>query len=126
MKSVTSCTRITHRAILMCLIAGSGLFPAVLAEVTEGPDPAFSDSGQSLGNATTRAVAAGSPDLTNAINTELGKYDNLQDFVGLSYDEWAMPSVCPRRRSLKSFSHMDSSRPHSASPQYAITTFNAL
>jgi hypothetical protein len=36
-----------------------------------------------------RTAAAGSPDLANAINTELAKYNNLQDFVGLSYDEWA-------------------------------------
>jgi hypothetical protein len=37
----------------------------------------------------TRLADAGSPALSSAINTELDKYDNLQDFVGLSFDEWA-------------------------------------
>lgn len=37
----------------------------------------------------TRIAAAGSTELQSAINTELAKYNDLQDFVGLSYDEWA-------------------------------------
>ena len=36
-----------------------------------------------------RLAAAGSPALANTINTELAKYNNLQDFVGMSFDEWA-------------------------------------
>jgi hypothetical protein len=30
-----------------------------------------------------------SPELATGINTELAKYNNLQDFVGMSFDEWA-------------------------------------
>ncbi len=37
----------------------------------------------------TRLAAAASPDLANAINAELAKYNNLDDFVGLSFDQWA-------------------------------------
>ena len=37
-----------------------------------------------------RLAAAGSPALANTINTELAKYNNLQDFVGMSFDEWAL------------------------------------
>lgn len=36
-----------------------------------------------------RIAAAGSPGLANDINAELAKYNNLQDFVGMSFDEWA-------------------------------------
>ena len=36
-----------------------------------------------------RVAAAGSPVLSNAINAELARYNNLQDFVGLTFDEWA-------------------------------------
>jgi hypothetical protein len=36
-----------------------------------------------------RLAAAGSPALAGAINAELARYDNLQDFVGLTFDEWA-------------------------------------
>jgi hypothetical protein len=35
-------------------------------------------------------AAAGSPALAAAINAELAKYNNLQDFVGLTFDEWAL------------------------------------
>lgn len=34
-------------------------------------------------------AAAGSPALTAVINTELAQYNNLQDFVGLTFNEWA-------------------------------------
>jgi hypothetical protein len=36
-----------------------------------------------------RLAAAGSPALAGVINDELAKYDDLQDFVGLSFDDWA-------------------------------------
>jgi hypothetical protein len=36
-----------------------------------------------------RLAAAGSPALAAAINGELARYNNLQDFVGMSFDEWA-------------------------------------
>jgi hypothetical protein len=36
-----------------------------------------------------RLADAGSPALAAAINGELAKYNNLQDFVGMSFDEWA-------------------------------------
>ena len=36
-----------------------------------------------------RLAAAGSPALASTINSELAKYNNLQDFVGASFDEWA-------------------------------------
>ncbi len=36
-----------------------------------------------------RLAAAGSPALAGAIQAELAKYNNLQDFVGLSFDDWA-------------------------------------
>lgn len=35
-------------------------------------------------------AAAGSPALTAVINTELAQYNNLQDFVGLTFDGWAL------------------------------------
>jgi hypothetical protein len=35
-------------------------------------------------------AAAGSPALAAAINAKLAKYDNLQDFVGMTFDEWAL------------------------------------
>lgn len=38
----------------------------------------------------TRIAAAAGPDLANTINTQLAQYDNLQEFVGLSFDEWAV------------------------------------
>ncbi|NLF66349.1 MAG: hypothetical protein GX579_17300, partial [Chloroflexi bacterium] len=37
-----------------------------------------------------RLAAAGSPALANTINQELAKYDNLQAFVGMTFDEWAL------------------------------------
>jgi hypothetical protein len=37
----------------------------------------------------TRLAAAASPSLANAISTELTQTNNLQDFVGMSFDEWA-------------------------------------
>jgi hypothetical protein len=37
-----------------------------------------------------RIAAACSPELATAINTELTVYNNLEDFVGLSFDEWAI------------------------------------
>jgi hypothetical protein len=36
-----------------------------------------------------RLAAAGSPELADTINSELAKYNNLDDFVGLSFDQWA-------------------------------------
>jgi hypothetical protein len=36
-----------------------------------------------------RLAAAGSPELTAAINEELAKYNDLQDFVGLNFNQWA-------------------------------------
>ena len=36
-----------------------------------------------------RLAAAGSPQLSAAIGTELGRYHGLQDFVGMTFDEWA-------------------------------------
>ncbi len=36
-----------------------------------------------------RLAAAGSPALASTINAELAKYNNLQDFVGMTFDEWA-------------------------------------
>jgi hypothetical protein len=36
-----------------------------------------------------RVAALGSPALADAINTRLAQYHNLQDFVGLTFDEWA-------------------------------------
>jgi hypothetical protein len=38
----------------------------------------------------TRLAAAASPGLAGTINAELAKYNNLQDFVGVSFDEWAL------------------------------------
>jgi hypothetical protein len=35
-------------------------------------------------------AAAGSPGLAATINGELAQYDNLQDFVGLTFDEWVL------------------------------------
>jgi hypothetical protein len=35
-----------------------------------------------------RTAAAASPALAATINTELARYDNLQDFVGLTFAEW--------------------------------------
>ncbi len=35
-------------------------------------------------------AAASSPELTAVINTELAQYNDLQDFVGLTFDEWAL------------------------------------
>ena len=37
----------------------------------------------------TRIAAEAGPELAGVINTELAKYNNLQDFVGLSFDQWA-------------------------------------
>ncbi|MEO8377219.1 MAG: hypothetical protein ABI579_06080, partial [Candidatus Sumerlaeota bacterium] len=37
-----------------------------------------------------RFVAAGSPALDTAIDGERGKYDGLQDWVGLNFNEWAL------------------------------------
>lgn len=37
-----------------------------------------------------RMAAAASPELAQAINSELAQSNNLQDFVGLSFDEWAL------------------------------------
>jgi hypothetical protein len=37
-----------------------------------------------------RLAAAGSPELAAVINGELAQYNNLQDFVGLTFDEWAL------------------------------------
>ena len=37
----------------------------------------------------TRAAAAAGPALADVINIELAKYSNLQDFVGMSFDEGA-------------------------------------
>jgi hypothetical protein len=34
-------------------------------------------------------AAAGSPELAAVIGDELARYHNLQDFVGMSFDEWA-------------------------------------
>lgn len=36
-----------------------------------------------------RLAAAGSPTLAAAINSKLAQYNNLQDFVGMTFDEWA-------------------------------------
>jgi hypothetical protein len=36
-----------------------------------------------------RLAAAGSPGLAAAVNAELAKSNNLQDFVGMSFDAWA-------------------------------------
>lgn len=36
-----------------------------------------------------RLAAAGSPALAATINAELAAYNNLQDFAGMSFDEWA-------------------------------------
>ncbi len=36
-----------------------------------------------------RIAAAGSPGLAGVINSELAKYNNLQDFVGMSFNDWA-------------------------------------
>ncbi|MFZ0548542.1 MAG: VCBS repeat-containing protein, partial [Candidatus Promineifilaceae bacterium] len=38
----------------------------------------------------TRISAAASPQLANTINSQLAQYNNLQDFVGMSFDEWAL------------------------------------
>ncbi|MGD8626691.1 MAG: hypothetical protein PVJ34_19295, partial [Anaerolineae bacterium] len=38
----------------------------------------------------TRLAAAASPGLAATINDELATYNNLQDFVGLSFDDWAL------------------------------------
>jgi hypothetical protein len=38
----------------------------------------------------TRIAAVAGPELANVINSELAQYNNLQDFVGLSFDEWAI------------------------------------
>ena len=38
----------------------------------------------------TRIAAVASSDLANVINTELAQSNNLQDFVGLTFDEWAI------------------------------------
>ena len=37
-----------------------------------------------------RIAAGASPQLASVINTELARYNNLQDFVAMSYDEWAI------------------------------------
>ena len=37
-----------------------------------------------------RLAAAGSPQLAGTINAKLAAYDNLQDFVGMTFDEWAI------------------------------------
>jgi hypothetical protein len=37
-----------------------------------------------------RLAAAGTPELAAMINNELAKYDDLQDFVGLTFNEWAV------------------------------------
>ncbi len=48
-----------------------------------------------------RLAAAGSPAFTQAINTELERSNNLQDFVGLTFDEWALAiGVQPPERSV--------------------------
>lgn len=36
-----------------------------------------------------RIAAAASPEMAGVISTELAKYNNLQDFVGMTFDEWA-------------------------------------
>jgi hypothetical protein len=36
-----------------------------------------------------RVAAAAGPGLAGEINTRLAQYDNLQEFVGMSFDEWA-------------------------------------
>jgi hypothetical protein len=36
-----------------------------------------------------RVAAQAGPELAGAINGELARFDNLQDFVGLTFDEWA-------------------------------------
>jgi hypothetical protein len=35
-----------------------------------------------------RIAASASPGLSTVIETELAEYGNLQDFAGLSFDEW--------------------------------------
>jgi hypothetical protein len=37
-----------------------------------------------------RLAAVGSPELATVIHDELAQYNNLQDFVGLTFDEWAL------------------------------------
>jgi len=37
----------------------------------------------------TRIAGAASPALANAINNELAQSNDLQDFAGMSFDEWA-------------------------------------
>jgi hypothetical protein len=37
-----------------------------------------------------RVAAAGSPEVAATINAELARYNNLQDFVGLTFNEWAI------------------------------------
>jgi hypothetical protein len=37
-----------------------------------------------------RLAGAGSPQLAAVINSELARYNNLQDFVGLTFNEWAL------------------------------------
>jgi hypothetical protein len=41
-------------------------------------------------NIWTRITAVAGPELTAVINGELAQSNNLQDFVGLSFDEWAI------------------------------------
>jgi hypothetical protein len=38
----------------------------------------------------TRIAAVAGPDLANTVNTQLAQTNNLQEFVGLSFDEWAV------------------------------------
>ncbi|MCL4267248.1 MAG: PD40 domain-containing protein [Anaerolineae bacterium] len=48
-----------------------------------------------------RLAAAGSPALANAINNELEQYHDLQDFVGMSFEDWAIAiGVAPPRNDV--------------------------
>jgi hypothetical protein len=58
MEQAPSRTRIKRIATLMSFLVVASTLAAVPTDASEGPDPLFSDSGQSLGNITTRAVAA--------------------------------------------------------------------
>jgi hypothetical protein len=44
-----------------------------------------------------RLADAGSPELADASNAELAKYNDLQDFVGLTFNEWSQ-GIGVRRR----------------------------
>lgn len=49
----------------------------------------------------TRIAAEAGPELAGVINSELAQTNNLQDFVGLSFDEWAaVIGVAPPERTL--------------------------